>query len=155
MRSKPRSIEESQNEAAEQYYGKMAKTDVAIDAVMADHIDQISEAEIDAVNRYREMKVFSGDGKKLPAKDSEKGEDSMNRRRFIVCDDYHIQYGSIEPKKEQKAVLPWLVAGAIGLGSLGLGGYVVDKMVGEPIQAISADTDTDTIIRLKFGDAHN
>jgi hypothetical protein len=74
------------DEAASNYLGKTSKLQTALEAVLTKSIAKLDEDERAAVNRYREMKVFGGEGKQPATSPPEPGGD------LIVCDDMRIEF---------------------------------------------------------------
>lgn len=112
--SSPPSVQTSVDEAAQNYLGKQAKLETAIDSVFVHDARELAAADREKVRRYEEQKLFGGRGKAQGKGDDDVGD-------FIVCDDYRVNNW-----------LPWTVVALIGAGLLALFAFLYPAMQSEP-----------------------
>ena len=123
-------LEASRAEAAQQYLAKMAKIESGHAALGLDHMATLAEDEEDTVRRYREKKLFGGDGASTAAATEAKGMG----RSLILADNitYHDPapppQPAPQPTSSNSSMLPWLLAAGMAAGGAGLlGGYLLTK----------------------------
>lgn len=111
-------------EAAQQRINKSAKVQTALEAMLVDDLRRIGATERDAVNRYRESKLFGGgNGQAPPAGDSD----------LIVCDNMRI-----EAPKSNNGLLTGVLLGTVlaAGGALGLSHLNQTPAVQPPTQPV-------------------
>lgn len=134
-----RAVDLAQGEAAQQYLGKQAKIQTGYDAVMLAHNAQIAADEVADVRKLKAKHL----GEQWAA---QKAGEPME---IIVCDDYHHNdappASPVVPGLLQKA-LPWILAGALGLGTGGLGWVAGGGLSGKAPATTTGKGDGNTII---------
>ena len=102
-------VEKAIAEAAQQYLAKEAKLAVASEAVMVQDLQALAAADREKVRGLEAKRLWQG----VPQNNG----DTMPGN-IIVCDDYNVNPA---PQKGGNKLLPWIIAGTLGLGGLGTG----------------------------------